>query len=124
MALREFEEGMVRVRSLIGSLRVVIVCAQDLDDRSDALGAAVFLTSELSTPLRPRSLVPRRIAHSKIEQMCEKVPRYVQRNKEITQICRQSAQMCGQNILRLTNVLLRCLSHLEYTTVGEFHGVA
>jgi hypothetical protein len=51
MNLIEFEEHLVRVRSLRDALAPMLTCAQDLEEPSSAISTAIFLTDELRDAL-------------------------------------------------------------------------
>ena len=51
MNLIQFEEHLVRVRSLRDALAPMLTCAQDLEEPSSAICTAIFLTDELRDAL-------------------------------------------------------------------------
>ena len=51
MKLDQFEEHLVRVRSLGDALAPMLTCAQDMEEPSSAISTAIFLTYELRDAL-------------------------------------------------------------------------
>jgi hypothetical protein len=49
--LDQFEEHLVRVRSLRDALAPMLTCAQDMEEPSSAISTAIFLTDELRDAL-------------------------------------------------------------------------
>ncbi len=47
----QFEEHLVRVRSLRDALAPMLTCAQDMEEPSSAISTAIFLTDELRDAL-------------------------------------------------------------------------
>jgi len=51
MTRPKFDDAMARARALAQSLRQMLVCAQDLEDKHQPVGCAIFLASELDEQL-------------------------------------------------------------------------
>jgi hypothetical protein len=51
MPYPKFDDAVIRARALAQSLRQMLVCAQDLEEKHQPVGCAIFLASELDEQL-------------------------------------------------------------------------
>jgi len=51
MTRPKFDDAMARARARAQSFRQMLVCAQDLEDKHQPVGCAIFLASELDEQL-------------------------------------------------------------------------